>query len=66
MKKLLKSEVCGIVNSARVHCSLLKSQQYAAEPKKKKKTENALNPETWTCRVSKPTLEVNWVILFIS
>ena len=34
MKKLLKSEICESVNSARMHCSLWKSQQMWAEPKK--------------------------------
>ena len=38
MKKLLKSEICGFVNSVRVHCSPWKSQQIRA--KKKKKREN--------------------------
>ena len=35
MKKLLKSGICGSANSARMHCSLWKSQQVWAEPKKK-------------------------------
>ena len=39
MKKLLKSGICGSVNSARMHCSLCKSQQMRAEQKKKKKKE---------------------------
>ena len=37
--KLLKSEICESVNSARMHCLLWKSQQVRAEPKKKKKEE---------------------------
>ena len=37
MKMLLKSEICGSVNS-----SPLKSQQMQAEPKKKKKREKTL------------------------
>ena len=37
MKKLLKSEICRSVNSARMHCSPWKSQQMWAKPKKKKK-----------------------------
>ena len=37
MKKLLKSEICRSVNSARMHCSPWKSQQMRAKPKKKKK-----------------------------
>ena len=41
MKKLLKSEICGSVNSAQMHCSLCKSQQMRAEPKKKKKEKTA-------------------------
>ena len=38
--KLLKSEICESVNSARMHCLLWKSQQVWAEPKKKKKRRN--------------------------
>ena len=42
MKKLLKSGICGSVNSAQVHCSPWKSQQMQAEEKgNKKKGENA-------------------------
>ena len=37
MKKLLKSEICGSMNSARMHCSLTKSQQVRLPKKKKKK-----------------------------
>jgi len=37
MKKLLKSEVCGSVNSAPVHCSWENSQQLRLEKKKKKR-----------------------------
>ena len=36
MKKLVKSEVCGPVNSARVHGSLLKSQNMRLEKKERK------------------------------
>ena len=36
MKKLVKSEVCGPVNSARVHGSLLKSQNMLLEKKGRK------------------------------
>ena len=36
MKNLLKNGFCGSVNNARMHCSLWKSQQVRAEPKKKK------------------------------
>ena len=39
MKKLLKSGICESANSARMHCSLWKSQQVWAEPKKKKRRE---------------------------
>ena len=55
MKKLLKSGICESVNSARMHCSLWKSQQVRAEPKKKRKEKSAgqkrkrnnqLNPNT--------------------
>ena len=42
MKKLLKSEICGSVNNARVHCSRLTwSNSAARKEKKKKKSENA-------------------------
>ena len=37
IKKLLKSVICGTVNSARMHCSQLTKSIIAAEPKKKKK-----------------------------
>ena len=40
MKKLLKSEVCGFMNSARVHCSR-KTWSITAAGEKKKKRENA-------------------------
>ena len=39
IKKLLKSVICGTVNSARMHCSQLTKSTIAAEPKKKKKRE---------------------------
>ena len=39
MKKLLKSEICGFVNSAWVHYSQLTCQQLRAEQKKKNKKE---------------------------
>ena len=38
MKKLLKNEICGSINSAQMHCSQTKSQQMRL-PKKKKKAE---------------------------
>ena len=41
MKKLLKSGICGSVNSARMHCSPRKSQLLRAKQKKKKKEKNA-------------------------
>ena len=37
MKKLIKSDICGSVNSARMHCSRLKSQPLRLKAKKKKK-----------------------------
>ena len=37
MKKLIKSDICGSVNSARMHCSRLKKSAFTAESKKKKK-----------------------------
>ena len=38
MKKLLKSRICGSLNSAQIHCSQLNWSNSAAEKKKKKKT----------------------------
>ena len=38
MKKLLKSEICGFVNSARIHCSRTKSQQVRLPKKKNAET----------------------------
>ena len=35
MKKLLKSRICGFVNSARIYCLMWKSQQVRTEPKNK-------------------------------
>ena len=40
MKKLIKSGVCGIVNSAQVQCSQKNKSTIAAEKKKKKKKKN--------------------------
>ena len=37
MKKLIRSGVCGIMNSAQVHCSQKNGSTIAAEKKKKKK-----------------------------
>ena len=37
MKKLLKSEICGTVNNARIHCSRKKSQNMRLKRKKKKR-----------------------------
>jgi len=42
MKKLVKSEVCGPVNSARMHGSLLKSQNMWLEKKEKKRNTNVV------------------------
>ena len=36
MKKLLKSDICGCVNSVRMHCLRLKSQPLRLKKKKKK------------------------------
>ena len=44
MKKLLKSEICGSVNSARMYCSQWNSQLLRA--KKKKGKRNVLNAES--------------------
>ena len=37
MKKLIKSDICGSVNSAQMHCLRLKKSAFTAESKKKKK-----------------------------
>ena len=37
IKKLLKSVICGTVNSTRMHCSQLTKSTIVAEQKKKKK-----------------------------
>ena len=37
MKNLIKSDICGSVNSAQMHCSQLKKSAFTAESKKKKK-----------------------------
>ena len=37
MKKLIKSDICGSVNSAQMHYSRLKKSTFMAESKKKKK-----------------------------
>ena len=37
MKKLIKSDICGSVNSAQMHCSQLKKSAFTVESKKKKK-----------------------------
>ena len=43
MKKLLKSGICGSVNSARMHCSPWNSQLLRAKKKGKKKKRAAEN-----------------------
>ena len=42
MKKLIKSDICGFVNSAQMHCSQLKKSAFTAESKKKKKKKKRL------------------------
>ena len=42
IKKLLKSVICGTINSAQMHCSQLTKSTIAAEPKKKKKRKTQL------------------------
>ena len=37
MKKLIKSDICGPMNSTQMHCSQLKKSTFIAESKKKKK-----------------------------
>ena len=46
MKKLLKSGICGFVNSVQMHCSQLTWSNNAVEKKKKKKK---LNWKTQHC-----------------
>ena len=41
MKKLIKSDICGSVNSTQMHCSRLKKSAFMAESKKKKKKKKA-------------------------
>ena len=45
IKKLIKSDICGSVNSARMHYSRLKKLAFTAESKK---TWNAFCAQTWT------------------
>ena len=45
MKKLLKSEICGSINSVRMYCSQWNSQLLRAKKKKKGKR-NVLNAES--------------------
>ena len=60
MKKLLKSEVCRSVNSARVHCSQEKSQQLWLK-KRKKRRENAQEENAAMNKFDPNThLFVNW------
>ena len=47
MKKLLKSEICGFVSSARVHCLPWKIQQMQAKKKKKTKGKRGRS-KMWT------------------
>ena len=59
MKKLLKSEICGSVNNARMHCSRTKSQQVRLPKKKKKKGLKHVESKTWTQEAeSKQSLKV--------
>ena len=46
IKKLLKSVICGIVNSAWIYCLQLTKSTIAAEKKKKKKKEKNAAPKT--------------------
>ena len=50
MKKLIKSDICGSMNSARMHCSQSKKSAFTAESKKKKK-----RPK----RVLRPNVDAN-------
>ena len=45
MKKLIKSDICGSVNSAQMHCSQLKKSAFTAESKKKKRLKRVLHPD---------------------
>ena len=50
MKKLIKSDICGSVNSAQMHCPRLKKSAFMAESKKKRKKKKAETrfAQTWT------------------
>ena len=69
MKKLIKSDICGSVNSAQMHYSQLKRSAFTAESKKKKKKKK---PETRFaprrgCKTRKPNIALVsvWLALFI-
>ena len=57
MKKLIKSDICGSVNNAQMHCLRLKKSTFTVEEKKKKKkkkkkaeTHFAPTPGRKTCK----------------
>ena len=55
MKKLIKSDICGSVNSAQMHYSQLKRSAFTAESKKKKKPETRFAPRRG-CKTRKPNI----------
>ena len=57
MKKLIKSDICGSVNSAQMHCSQLKKSAFTAESKKKKKVETRFAPRRGR-KTCKPNITV--------
>ena len=63
MKKLLKSDIYGSMNSARMHCSRLKSQPLRLKAKKKKKAEIRIAANVDTANAD-PNRTV--VLLFVS
>ena len=47
-EKIDKSDICGSINSAQMHCTQLKKSAFTTESKKKKKGLNAFCAQTWT------------------
>ena len=57
MKKLIKSYICGSVNSVQMHCSRLKKSAFTTESKKKKKVETRFAPRRGR-KMRKPNIAV--------
>ena len=58
MKKWLKSEVCGFVNSARVHCSQIVAVTVHEAPEMCAKKKKVKRKRGRRISVSKPTLNI--------